>query len=109
MPDDASPTRLVYQPIEGLSEKDRLSNGALAALDALRTEWGRRLDEFTEDERASIRQRTLRRLAIETGILERLYDVDWGLTLTLIAEGFTRDVVERVGGRVDDQDRKSVV
>src|SRR5712692_9979943 len=103
MPDDASPTRLVYQPIEGLSDKDRLSNGALAALDALRMEWERRLAEVTEDERARIRQRTLRRLAIETGILERLYDVDWGLTLTLIAEGFTRDVVERAGGQVDDQ------
>lgn len=103
MSDDASPRRLVYQPIEGLSEKDRLSNGALAALDALRTEWGRRLAELGEDERARIRQRTLRRLAIETGILERLYDVEWGLTLTLIAEGFTRDVVERVGGQVDDQ------
>ena len=103
MRDDAAPNRLVYQAIRGLSEEDRLSNGSLAALDALRLEWERRLGELSEDVRTRIRQRTLRRLAIETGILERLYDVEWGLTLTLIAEGFTRDVVERAGGQVDDQ------
>lgn len=103
MTDDVAPTRIPYRPIEDISPSDRLSNGSLGALDALRNEWERRLAELTEDERAGIRQRSLRRLAIETGILERLYDVDWGLTLTLIAEGFTRDVVERAGGRVDDK------
>lgn len=105
MPDDltATPTRIPYRQITGLTGNDRLSNGALAALDALRREWDRRLAELAEEERARIRQRSLRRLAIETGILERLYDVDWGLTQTLVAEGFTRDVVERAGGDVDDK------
>jgi hypothetical protein len=50
----------------------------------------------------------LRKLAIETGILERLYDIDWGLTLTLVAEGFTRDVVERHGGSLDDLTRATL-
>jgi hypothetical protein len=86
-----------------MREEDRLANGSLAALDALRKEWDRRLASLNEEERLHIRQRSLRRLAIETGIVERLYDVDWGLTLTLVAEGFTRDVVERAGGRVDDK------
>lgn len=95
--------RIPWKPIEPLGEHDRLTNGSLAALNALRSEWERRLAALNEDERVAIRQRSLRRLAIETGILERLYDVDWGLTLTLIAEGFTRDVVERAGGRVDDK------
>ena len=72
-------------------------------MDALREAWRSQLGKLTEDERKQTRQRTLRRLAIETGIIERLYDIDWGLTLTLIAEGFARDVVERASGKVDDQ------
>lgn len=97
------PIRIPWQPLAPLAPGDDLANGALASLDALRQEWARRLRETTEEERVSIRQRSLRRLSIETGILERLYEVDWGLTLTLVAEGFTRDVVERAGGHVDDR------
>lgn len=41
------------------------------------------------------RRRSLRRHAIETGIIERLYDVDWGVTLALIAEGITADTLSR--------------
>lgn len=95
--------RLPWRPIEPLSDDDRLANASLGALDALRAEWGRRLSALGEEDRARIRQRSLRRLSVETGILERLYEVDWGLTLTLVAEGFTRDVVERVGGKVDER------
>lgn len=106
-PGDSSPNqdtiRIPWKPIEPLNKEDRQPNGALAALDALRTEWERRLSELNEKERVDIRQRSLRRLAVETGILERLYEVDWGLTLNLVAEGFTRDVVERAGGQVDDR------
>jgi fido (protein-threonine AMPylation protein) len=78
-------------------------NGAVGVLEALRTEWDRRLSTMTEGERSAARQRTLRKLAVETGIIERIYDVEWGLTQTLVAEGFTRDVVERAGGRMDDK------
>lgn len=42
------------------------------------------------------RRRSLRRHAIETGIIERLYDVDWGVTEALVAEGLTADAVARV-------------
>jgi fido (protein-threonine AMPylation protein) len=78
-------------------------NGRIAAVDALREAWRAQLEKLPEDERKQARQRTLRRLAIETGIIERLYDIDWGLTLTLIAEGIARDVVERASGNVDDR------
>lgn len=44
------------------------------------------------------RRRSLRRHAIETGIIERLYDVDWGVTEALVAEGITADAV----GRAED-------
>lgn len=95
--------RIPWQSIEPLSAEESKSNGSLAALDALRQEWQRRLDALGEQDRARIRRRSLRRLAVETGVLERLYDVDWGLTLTLVAEGLTRDVVERAGGQVDER------
>ena len=45
------------------------------------------LKEFT--------QRLVRRLSIETGILERLYDLDRGTTEALIAHGFVEDLVSR--------------
>jgi hypothetical protein len=101
--DAVVPTRILWKPIEALAERDNLTNGGLASLDALRREWARRLEGLSDEERVAIRQRSLRRLSIETGILERLYEVEWGLTLTLVAEGFTRDVVERAGGHVDDR------
>lgn len=97
------PIRIPWRSIEPLNSGDAPTNGSFAALDALRREWQRRLDELPEDERVRIRQRSLRKLSIETGILERLYDLEWGLTLTLVAEGFTRDVVERAGGKIDDR------
>jgi Fic family protein len=95
--------RIPWKPIEPLDVATAPSNGAFAALEALRREWQRYQASLQEDERLEIRRRSLRRLAIETGILERLYDVDWGLTRTLVAEGFARDVVERRGDTLDEQ------
>jgi hypothetical protein len=95
--------RIPWQPIAALVPGTISANGAFAALDALRNEWERRIAQLRPDEQAAVRQRTLRKLSVETGILERLYDVEWGLTLTLVAEGFTRDVVERAGGQMDDR------
>ncbi len=93
-----------WKPITPLNPSAVVTNGRIAALEALRVAWQRELDAVPADEALRRRQRTLRRLAVETGIIERLYDLDWGLTLTLVAEGFARDVVERAGGsgRVDE-------
>jgi fido (protein-threonine AMPylation protein) len=102
-PRSAQPERIPWRSIEPLGNEDRFTNGTFGVLEALRTEWQRRLSLMPEQERSAARQRTLRKLAVETGIIERIYDVDWGLTQTLVAEGFTRDVVERAGGRVDDK------
>jgi fido (protein-threonine AMPylation protein) len=92
-----------WKPITPLDVGAVSGNGRIAAVDALREAWRAQLAKLTEDERKKTRQRTLRKLAIETGIIERLYALEWGLTLTLIAEGIARDVVERAGGQVDDQ------
>ncbi len=100
--------RILWKPIEPLHEDQTPANGSIAALDALRAEWERRLEALSEDERSKIRQRSLRRLAIETGIIERLYEIDWGLTLQLVAEGFTRDVVERADGVIDEDTLETI-
>lgn len=94
--------RIPWKPIEPPAPSDLTRNGAFGALEALRREWQRHMGELSEPERVAVRQRSLRRLAIETGIIERLYEIDWGLTLTLVAEGFTRDVVERADARIDE-------
>jgi Fic family protein len=100
--------RIPWKPIARLDVSQIPANGALASLDALRAEWERFLSLLPDEQQKAIRQRSLRRLAIETGILERLYDIDWGLTLTLIAEGFTREAIERGGGQVDDRTRATL-
>lgn len=51
----------------------------------------------SHEEATERRDRNLRRHAIETGIIEKLYDIDWGVTEELVAEGLTLDVAERDG------------
>ncbi len=97
-----APGNRPWRPITPLDVDAVSANGRIAGVDALREAWRVQLAKLAEDDRTKARQRTLRKLAIETGIIERLYDIDWGLTLTLIAEGFARDVVERASGKVDD-------
>jgi prophage maintenance system killer protein len=55
------------------------------------------------------RRRSLRRHAIETGIIERLYDIDWGVTEALVAEGITADAVARVSEGSVNEDVLEVV
>lgn len=98
----AEPDRIPWQFIEPLAAADFETNGRFGALEALREEWKNYLHALPDKEALQVRQRSLRRLSIETGFLERLYDIEWGLTLTLVAEGFAREVVERAQGQLDD-------
>lgn len=70
----------------------------LASVDALRGAWKDVISNASPDEFTEARERSLRRHAIETGIIERLYDVEWGVTEALVAEGLTADVAAREGG-----------
>ena len=83
-----------------------LSNGELHSLlanvDVYRTAWEDFVSKVTPEEFAEARRRSLRRHAIETGIIERLYDVSWGVTEALVVEGLTLEVAEREGGIDDD-------
>ncbi|MDE0231227.1 MAG: Fic family protein [bacterium] len=67
-------------------------------MNALHGSWKEFADSLAEADRSALRHRTLRKHAIETGIIERLYLVDWGVTETLVADGLTREAMARAGG-----------
>lgn len=46
-------------------------------------------------------ERLVRRLSVETGIIERLYDVDRGTTNVLVEQGFREDLVPRESTNVE--------
>ncbi len=54
-----------------------------------------RLQESSPTNLAEFNRRLVRRLSIETGILERLYDLDRGTTEALVAQGFVEELVSR--------------
>lgn len=87
-------------------EPPPLVNGAighvLATVDALRGLWEDAISTADAEDFLEARRRSLRRHAIETGIIERLYDVEWGVTEALVAEGLTLDAAAREGGVNED-------
>jgi prophage maintenance system killer protein len=70
----------------------------LATVDSLQRAWSEVIAQESEEEIRVARERNMRRHAIETGIIERLYDVDWGVTEALVAEGLSSEVAAREGG-----------
>ncbi len=101
MTSKADPKEAPIFPWREVTPIERL-NGEVEAhldrVDTLRKAWEDAMRRGTREEFDSARQRSLRRHAIETGIIERLYDVDWGVTEALVAEGLTLEIAEREGG-----------
>ncbi|HZN18000.1 MAG TPA: Fic family protein [Micromonosporaceae bacterium] len=87
-----------WSEVDPLPEVNGTVEPVLATVDALRTAWDNALRRVLTEEFAEARRRSLRRHAIETGIIERLYDLDWGVTEALVAEGITAEVAAREGG-----------
>lgn len=88
-----------WHPIEPLDpEVEENLRGDLAGLNALHGSWSEVAASLPEADRDVLRRRTLRRHAIETGIIERLYQIDRRVTETLVTEGFTREALARAGG-----------
>jgi Fic family protein len=81
-------------------------NGALEPMlntvDSLRDAWGDALQYATPEELLEAQRRRLRRHAVETGIIERLYELDWGTTEALVAEGLTTEAANRASGIHED-------
>jgi hypothetical protein len=82
--------------IEPLSQADREID--LAAMMPLYDTWmasKERLSKSSPEGLKEFNTRLIRRMSIETGILERLYDLDRGTTEALILHGFVEDLVSR--------------
>lgn len=83
-----------WKPIESLSDTERQID--LASMLPLYENWRAskmRLQESSQAQLAEFNRRLVRRLSVETGILERLYDLDRGTTEALVAQGFAEDLV----------------
>lgn len=83
-----------WKPIEPLSDRDRAID--LAAIKPLYESWDAARERLSQSSPASLKrftERLIRRLSVETGILERLYDLDRGTTEALVANGFAEDLV----------------
>ena len=92
-----------WQPIKPLDPAvAETLRGDLTALDRLHATWRDFADSVDESHRTSLRRRTLRRHAIETGIIERLYQIDGETTETLVVEGFNPEVGARVDSALSD-------
>ena len=85
-----------WSPITPLSDHDRTID--LAAIGPLYESWKIAKEHYKDARKESLErfaQRLVRRLSIETGILERLYDLDRGTTEALVAYGFAEALISR--------------
>jgi len=92
----------VWEPIEPLSDIERRID--LAAIRPLYENWRaskERLQQLSPAQLAAFNQRLIRRLSVETGILERVYDLDRGTTEALVAHGFTEELVTRSNTNIE--------
>lgn len=85
-----------WAAIEPLSDREKAID--LGATQPLYDSWKlarERLEKSSPAGLQRFRKRLIRRLSVETGILERLYDLDRGTTEALVANGFVEDLINR--------------
>jgi fido (protein-threonine AMPylation protein) len=85
-----------WKPIARLSDEDRGID--LSDVDSLKAAWlevRSKLAHSGESALKSFNERLARQWSIETGIIERTYELDRGITSLLIERGFIPDLVER--------------
>src|SRR5215470_8533999 len=89
-------TNLSWKAITKLSDAERQID--LVAMQPLYETWRASKERLEKSSPTSFRQfteRLIRRLSVETGILERIYDLDRGTTEALVAHGFVEELVSR--------------
>ncbi len=92
----------IWRPIEPLSDVERRID--LASMRPLYDNWTaskKRIQQSSSNQLADFNQRLIRRLSIETGILERLYDLDRGTTEALVLHGFAEELVTRSNTNIE--------
>jgi Fic family protein len=85
-----------WTPITPISDPDRAID--LIDVDSLKSAWLEAKAKLAESSAVNLRnfeERLARQWSIETGILERIYELDRGTTLVLVEMGFVADLVER--------------
>ncbi|MDK9721330.1 MAG: Fic family protein [Rhodospirillales bacterium] len=91
-----------WTPITPLSEVDRKID--LAETRSVYETWKGSKERLTSSSPAGFKEfsnRLVRRLSIETGILERLYDLDRGTTEALVSQGFIEDIIVRSSTNIE--------
>lgn len=91
-----------WQPIAPLSEKERQTD--LLSMRPLYDSWRAQKARLSTDSPAGLTEftrRLVRRLSVETGILERIYDLDRGTTEALVANGFREELVSRSSTNIE--------
>jgi len=91
-----------WKPIAPLSAADRSID--LASMRPLYDTWQASRVRLQQSSPASLRefnQRLVRRLSVETGILEHLYELDRGTTEALVANGFVEELVSHSSTNID--------
>lgn len=91
-----------WRPIEPLSDVDRKID--LGAMGPIYETWNTSRENLRSSSSASLKefsQRLIRRMSIETGILERLYDLDRGTTEALVTHGFVEELVSRTSTDIE--------
>jgi hypothetical protein len=94
--------RIPWREVEPLPHTNGTLEPLLKTVSTLHDAWEDALLGASAEEVAAARERRLRRHAIETGIIERLYELDWGVTEALVAEGLSSEVASQYGGINDD-------
>jgi Fic family protein len=85
-----------WKPIEPLSEQDEEVD--LTDVESLKSAWIEVKSKLAQSSAANLRifnERLARQWSIETGIIERVYDLDRGTTIVLIELGFLANLIER--------------
>ncbi len=91
-----------WTPITPLSATERAID--LGATRPLYDSWHAARDQLRDSSPEGLGRFTdqlVRRLSVETGILERLYDLDRGTTEALVAAGFREDLVSRTSTDIE--------
>lgn len=85
-----------WQPINPLTKTERQTD--VLSMTPLYDSWRAQKARLQADSPSGLHdftQRLVRRLSVETGILERIYDLDRGTTEALVANGFREELVSR--------------
>ncbi len=91
-----------WTPITPLSDAEKKID--IASMRPIYENWRAskaRLQESSQSQLAEFKRRLIRRLSVETGILERLYDIDRGTTEALVVHGFAEDLVSHSSTNIE--------